>query len=199
MLEPHEIAALVSVAKDAKFDDPRNRERLARIIEAAAADPSFSFPKMFADNSADLEGTYRFLANPVVTPDAILSSHFEATCEASANESTVLVVHDTSTFSFNPDGNRQGLGRVRSTGRLFSATSLSFSPMTGLGGLTVWLRSRRGYGVKRPRMARRTDGSRMLSARPRTSAARFICCMSWIERRTPTNSSRGCSRGTIAS
>jgi len=32
---------------------------------------------------------------------------------------TMLVIHDTSTFSFDPEGAREGLGRVRSSGQAF--------------------------------------------------------------------------------
>lgn len=99
--------------------DRRLRDRLALMTSRIASNPAMSFPKLFS--SAELEGAYRFFGNPVVTPDAILSEHFDGVRGAVASEPDVLVVHDSSTFSFNPDGERRGLGRVRSIGQAFFA------------------------------------------------------------------------------
>src|SRR5437016_1762409 len=82
----------------ASFRDPRLSRRLGKIVDALAFDPGRSFPKTFS--SADLEGAYRFFGNPLVTPDDILSGHFEATRQRCLDEETVLVVHDSTTFAF---------------------------------------------------------------------------------------------------
>lgn len=76
-----------------------------------------SFPQIF--NASELEAAYRFFGNVAVTPDGVLGGHYDATRAAAAKEDSVIVVHDTSTFSFDPTGEREGLGRVRSLGQAF--------------------------------------------------------------------------------
>src|SRR5258708_28121450 len=114
MLDDDAIASLVADVRGAGFADARLTERLAGMTSKLAANPTLSFPKVF--DSAGLEGAYRFFGNPQVTPDLILSGHFEQTRNAAASASTVLVVHDSSTFAFDPNVERESLGRLRSTG-----------------------------------------------------------------------------------
>lgn len=137
-------AALVAEMREAKFPDRRLCERQALMTSRLASDPSRSFPDAFT--SAELEGAYRFFGNPRVTPDAILSAHFEHTSRRCADEPAVLVVHDTSTFAFDPDGEREGLGRVRKLGQaFFGHLSLVLSddgtrrPL-GVAALATWVR-----------------------------------------------------------
>ena len=58
-------------------------------------------------NWANAKGTYRFLSNPNVSDHEILSGHFKNTSDRmKKSDSTLLVLHDTSEFSFkrsNPD------------------------------------------------------------------------------------------------
>jgi hypothetical protein len=159
MLDDAAVAALVSDAKNAEFSDPRLRARLANLTAKLAASPSESFPKILS--SAELEGGYRFFGNHVVTPDGILSGHFDSVCAASRREPTALVVHDTSTFAFDADGARKGLGRLRSEGQAFFAhVSLVLSddgqrrPL-GLAALTTWVR---GEGPSHGEKARWWNG-----------------------------------------
>jgi hypothetical protein len=149
-------AALVSDMKAAGFSDRRLRDRLAAITDKLEFDPSQSFPDAFT-SAAELEGAYRFFSNPVVTPDRILSPHFESTRRCAAVEPTVLVVHDSSTFAFDPDGARVGLGRVRKAGQaFFGHVSLVLSddgsrrPL-GLAALTTWVRKDKAAGAERAR------------------------------------------------
>jgi hypothetical protein len=72
-----------------------------------AATPDLSFPDAMSD--AELEGAYRFFSNPKVTPEAILAPHVQQTLGRVRNEPVVLVVHDSSTLSFNSEGYRDGL------------------------------------------------------------------------------------------
>jgi hypothetical protein len=93
------------------FPDGRLNERFRRVFCALAAQPSLSLPRIF--DSAGLEGTYRFLSNHRVTPSAILGAHFEATRRRCVELETVLVAHDSTSFSFRWDGEREGLGRAQ--------------------------------------------------------------------------------------
>jgi hypothetical protein len=105
------IDQLVEEAHGSNFGDRRLRTRLATIIGALAASPEKSFPKMF--NSAELEGAYRFFGNPQIDGDDILSGHYASVAAQSRALPSVLVVHDSTTFVFDPEGERIGLGRVR--------------------------------------------------------------------------------------
>ncbi|RYG86788.1 IS4 family transposase [bacterium] len=134
----------MSDTKRACFADARLRSRLALMTGKLAAAPSKSFPNVFT--SAELEAAYRFFGNPLVTPDGVLSAHFERTRMGAEREPTVLIVHDSSTFAFEPDGARRGLGRVRKVGQAFFAhVSLVLSddgtrrPL-GVAALTTWVR-----------------------------------------------------------
>jgi hypothetical protein len=110
----------------AEFGDARLGRRLGKILEAVQGAPDRSFPSLFDDGQ--LEGAYRFFNNKAVTPQAILQPHVAATVARMASEPVALVVHDTTTMSFDPDGSRRGLGRVRSAGQAFFAhVSLALS------------------------------------------------------------------------
>ena len=149
-------AALASDMKLAGLPDRRLRDRLAAMTGKLEVAPSQSFPDAFT-TAAELEGAYRFFSNPVVTPDRILCPHFESTRACAAAEPTVLVVHDSSTFTFDPDGARSGLGRVREAGQAFFghvslvlADDGSRRPL-GLAALTTWVRKEKASGAERAR------------------------------------------------
>ncbi len=72
-----------------------------------AATPAASFPD--AMSAAELEGAYRFFSSPKVTPEAILAPHVQETLRRVRGEPVFLVVHDSSTLSFNSEGYRDGL------------------------------------------------------------------------------------------
>jgi hypothetical protein len=139
---------------EADLGDPRLTRRLGRMVEQIARQPDLSFPKLF--DSAGLEAAYRFFGNPAVGPEGILSGHYAATARRSHAASRVLVVHDSTTLSFRTDGQRKGLGRLRTSGQSFFAhVSLvlagdgSRRPL-GVVGLTTWNR-----GEQRPERSER--------------------------------------------
>lgn len=129
----------------ANFRDRRLSRRLQQVASRLSANPSQSFPKAMA-GGAELEGAYRFFGNPLVTPELILSGHFDATRERCSEEDTVLVVHDSTTISFREDGQRQGLGRLRVSNQTFFAhVALALADDStcrplGVAGLTTWVR-----------------------------------------------------------
>jgi hypothetical protein len=144
-LDRETIAGLVEEARASAFKDRRLRARLATIVEKLAASPSKSFPKVF--NSAELEGAYRFFGNPNVNSDDILSGHYASVAAQGAAMDTVIVVHDTSQFIFDPDGERVGLGRIRVGDQaFFGHFSLALSadgtrtPL-GMVALETWVRN----------------------------------------------------------
>lgn len=103
-LEP--LSAELSTAD---LGDARRTRRLGKIADLLQQRPASSFPAAAADAS-ELEAVYRFLSNEHVSPGAILEPHIQATVGRATAEPEVLVLHDTTYFTFS--GEREGLGRV---------------------------------------------------------------------------------------
>lgn len=89
----------------ADFGDFRLTRRLAVAIDAAELSPGAGFPDQ-ASSAAELEGTYRFLNNENVTPAKILEPHIACTAARCAVAGTILAIHDTTEFAFDPDTTR---------------------------------------------------------------------------------------------
>jgi len=106
-----DVNELADEVAGSNFTDNRLNNRLRNLVSSLAKAPRTSLPK--ALDSAGLEGAYRFLSNHRVTPSEILSGHFTATVERCLREEVVLVVHDSTSFSYRHDGEREGLGRVQ--------------------------------------------------------------------------------------
>lgn len=95
------------------FGDRRLERRLKKVVRSLSTRPGDSFPESAGDISA-LEATYRFLGNPSVTPQDILSPHIQATVTRACGCDRVVVAHDTTTFTFRGDSKREGLGWLTS-------------------------------------------------------------------------------------
>jgi hypothetical protein len=87
-----------------------------------------------------------------VVPQDILSGHHQAVRERAAALKTILMVHDSTDFSYRVDGERKGLGRQRvSTQTFFGHFSLALSadgartPL-GVAALMTWVRTGSGRG-----------------------------------------------------
>jgi hypothetical protein len=89
----HELAAC-------KFKDERLGKRFRSLLEQLAASPGESIPLVCQD-WANTKAAYRFLDNDRVSEAEILAGHFRATRDrAAATDGPVLVLHDTTEFSF---------------------------------------------------------------------------------------------------
>lgn len=106
-----DVNELADEVAGSNFADNRLNERLRNLVSGLAEAPKTSLPKAF--DSAGLEGAYRFLSNHRVTPNQILSGHFTATVDRCEREQAVLIAHDSTSFAYRYDGEREGLGRVR--------------------------------------------------------------------------------------
>jgi hypothetical protein len=157
--DPLDIAALASEVAGSSFDDKRLSARLKLLVEQLAKDPSLSLPKSF--DSAGLEAAYRFFSNPRVTPEDILESHINATRSRCEAQGDYLVVHDSTTFSYRSDGERNGLGYIqpsnaKSSQVFFAHVSLALAadgtrrPL-GIAALKTWTRGPKPTGVERKR------------------------------------------------
>jgi len=98
----------------AELGDVRLNRRLARIVRTVSANPAASFPKAMVTED-ELEGLYRFLNNDRVSFEELVMPHVRATASRTEEHDTVLVVHDTSTFSFQGEA-REGLGPLQRSG-----------------------------------------------------------------------------------
>lgn len=147
-MDPIDVAALAEEVANSNFEDDRLNKRLRLILTGLATDPSQSLPCSF--DEAGLEGAYRFFSNHRVRPADILAPHIEAARERCAEQGEFLVIHDTTTFSYRYDGEREGLGRVRrgssgSSQAFFAHVSLAVAadgtrrPL-GVGALKHWTR-----------------------------------------------------------
>ena len=95
----------------AQFGDVRLTKRAIRFAESALRRPESSIPRM-AGGTDGAEGLYRFLANERVTPERIIDPHFAESRERARAAGAVLLVHDTTTFSYGEETKRTGLGPI---------------------------------------------------------------------------------------
>src|ERR1700726_1707231 len=88
---------------DCDFRDERLGKRFRSLLNHLAAKPGESLP-LACQDWANTKGAYRFLDNDRVSEAEILAGHFNATRErAAATDGPILVLHDTTEFSFKRD------------------------------------------------------------------------------------------------
>ena len=101
-----------------ELGDARLDRRAELIVGRLSVAPGDSFPEQL-DSDAEREALYRFLANPAVTLDRLLSGHVRQTHERIRRHEVVRIAHDTTSFSF--EGDRAGLGNLTGHKRGFFA------------------------------------------------------------------------------
>src|SRR6187551_3658877 len=99
----------------AELGDRRLNSRAMKLADAIAAAPGHSFPKIMSDDS-ELEALYRFLNNERIKLELLLKPHFGETAGRAEAAGEVLVIHDTTGFSFGGQTRRKGLGRMKRAG-----------------------------------------------------------------------------------
>lgn len=92
---------------DCEFKDERLGKRLRSLLAQLSSSPGDSIPLVCQD-WANTKAAYRFLDNDRVSEAEILAGHFQATQEraaasAAAATEPILVLHDTTEFSFKRD------------------------------------------------------------------------------------------------
>ncbi|MCI5221934.1 MAG: hypothetical protein D3924_04500 [Candidatus Electrothrix sp. AR4] len=108
-----QLAPLSDEFSNVELCDKRLKKRLMTIVDAAEKSPGASLPGQ-AGSSAALEGTYRFVENPRVSPESLLDAHVQHTVERAAHHPFVYVIHDTTEFKFSGQKRREDLGRLKS-------------------------------------------------------------------------------------
>lgn len=102
--------------------DARLDQRARFIVRRWQETPDASFPSMVG-SAAELQALYRFMDLETVTWQSLLAAH-SAQALARIDEATpgdVLIVHDTTTFSFEGDGVRKDVGWLSPNLQGFSA------------------------------------------------------------------------------
>ena len=100
------------------FGDQRLNKRLRTLAEQIEGAMGDSIP-LACQDWANTKAAYRFLSNDRVCEADIFAGHFQSTCSRSeATDDTLLVLHDTTEFSFQRDDPSQiGLTRQYRTGK----------------------------------------------------------------------------------
>jgi hypothetical protein len=94
---------------DSEFRDGRLNKRFRKLFEQLSDGIGESIPLVCQD-WANTKAAYRFLSNQRVTEAEILSGHFQSTRDRfAATEERVLVLHDTTEFSYQR-ADRQAVG-----------------------------------------------------------------------------------------
>jgi hypothetical protein len=92
--------------------DVRRARRAVVLANAFASNPGVSIPHLFKE-PYQVQAAYDFLSRPEATPDNIQSTHRERVGQAMcASRETVLLIQDTTTFSWSGKDRIEGLGPI---------------------------------------------------------------------------------------
>lgn len=94
-----------------ELGDCRLSRRAALIAERMMSKGADSIPKMMEDPK-DVKAAYRFFSNKKVTPDSLQATHKDVVREKMATTPTVLLIEDTSEFTWSGKAPIKGLGPV---------------------------------------------------------------------------------------
>ena len=145
--------------RGAELGDPRRARRLLWLAEQVGQSPGLSFPKI-ASSPSELEAMYRFFGSQHVGWEAVLAPHVQATIARCEAEPVVLVVHDTTEFSFPTEDAREGMGYLSSGARGFAGHFALAVSTEGTGvplgvlGVLPHVRSQRSRKPGEPRVKR---------------------------------------------
>ncbi|MCF6550951.1 transposase, partial [Escherichia coli] len=84
----------------ASLGDPRRTRRLVSLASSLAQHAGLSIVKS-SQSTAQVEGAYRLMRNPSVSPEAIAEAGFTATARACEAHPLLLALEDTTTISFS--------------------------------------------------------------------------------------------------
>jgi hypothetical protein len=94
------------------FVDGRLRERALILARDFYARPLAPIPEACGGDAAKTKAAYRFLSNPNVDLDTLLSSHIEATARRMQAHPVVLAVQDTTSLNYDTHSATAGLGPI---------------------------------------------------------------------------------------
>jgi hypothetical protein len=144
----HEFAHL-------RLGDRRLNERVVRLGRSLAAQSTASLPQACGSRAATA-AAYRLFANPKVTMDAVLNSHYTATTGRCRGEALVLAVQDTTTLNYAAHACTEALGpigtRPEGAQGLIVHDTLALTPAgtpLGLVDVQCWAREAQDQGLRR--------------------------------------------------
>ena len=145
----HEFAHL-------RLGDRRLNERVITVSRAFASQSTASLPQACGGSRAANQAACRLFANPRVSMDAILRSHYQATLGRCRGRETVLVPQDTTTLNYSAHPLTEGLGPIGAKAEgaqgLIVHDTLAVTPQgTPLGLIDVqcWARDAETHGKRR--------------------------------------------------
>ena len=126
----------------ADLGDKRRTERLIKLTEDLAAQPSASIP-MACQGWKETKAAYRLLDNPEVEWQEILGAHTENTKERILGHQVVLCLNDTTELDFTSQPGIAGLGRLSYEAQhgMYMHPMLMVTPQgSALGVVDAWMR-----------------------------------------------------------
>lgn len=99
---------------DINIGDKRLDKRTKSVITRLDNSTEDSFTQCFKTR-AELVGAYRLFDNRLVTPDKILSGHYESTILRIKQQKVVLLINDTSSIDYTGKESVEGLGILESS------------------------------------------------------------------------------------
>ncbi|HBE9181924.1 TPA: IS4 family transposase [Serratia fonticola] len=141
----------------AQLGDYRRTLRLVHLTASLAKKTGLSIVKS-SQTTAEVEGAYRLIRNPNVSPDAIAEAGFNATAKAAQTHTLLLALEDTTSINFAHTTAYDELGNTttsKNTHGLLAHSVLLYAPDTaqflGLIDQYRWTREANEYGKKHQR------------------------------------------------
>lgn len=100
--------------KDINLGDARLNKRLIGLLDILSNKPEESIPSN-CNSWSETKAAYRFFDNTKVTPEKILTPHYNATLERIKGEKIVLCLQDTTDIDFSWRNSIEGLGYTGNT------------------------------------------------------------------------------------
>jgi Transposase Tn5 dimerisation domain/Transposase DNA-binding len=140
---------------ESQMHDARHGKRLATLLSELSERPVNSIPSA-CHGWAETVAAYRFLENPHVGFEEILSGHKQATLGRIRTQEVALLVQDTSFLNSGTLQPKAGMGTVKERVRdeYLLHTTVAFTPERvnlGVLGATLWQRPEQPVGHKRKR------------------------------------------------
>lgn len=144
----------------AELGDLRRTRRLVTLASSLAQHTGLSIVQS-SRSPAEVEGAYRLMRNPAVSPDDIADAGFTATARAAAEYSLLLALEDTTALSFGHSSVTDELGNIGTSQRTYGLLAHSVllcapdsARMVGLIDQQRWCRAPASYGKKHQRSQR---------------------------------------------
>ena len=150
---------------DCQLGDKRLTRRLVKMVCNQAAQPQASYAQASGGHRHHLKGYYRWLNNPrpELDMESMLQTHRAQTLRRIKNESTALLVQDTTDLNFSTRDGCEGLGQIgtNQTGAKSRGLRLHSSLALSEHGLPLGIVQLQGYA---PQSAKGKDNSKLLSS-----------------------------------